>query len=97
MVGKCSVRVVDRIVKFDGGCKVNDVETKIRAIFELHSGGLLEGDAALMSEDMLETGKLYDFKGGLPIGTGYTFISVRGYCGADGEEYHIHITSSTLT
>ena len=74
MVGKFSVRVVDRIIKFNGGCTVNDVEAKIRALCELQSGGLLEGDEALMSEDTLETGKLYDFKGGLPIGTGYCSV-----------------------
>ena len=68
------MRVVDRIIKFKGGCAVNDVEAKIRAICELQSGGLLEGDEALMNEDTLESGKLYDFKGGISIGTGYTFV-----------------------
>ena len=72
MVGKCSVRVVDRIIKFNCGCTVNNAEAKIRAICELQSGGLVKGAEALMSEDTLETGKLYDFKGGLPIGTEYT-------------------------
>ena len=74
MVGKSSVRVVDQIIKFKGGCTVNDVEARIRAICELQSGGLLEGDEALMNEDTLESGKLYDFKGGIPIGTGYAFM-----------------------
>ena len=68
------MRVVDRIIKFKGGCTVNDVEAKIRAICELQSGGLLEGDEALMNEDTLESGKLYDFKGGIPTGTGYAFV-----------------------
>ena len=69
MVGKFSVQVVDRIIKFNGGCTVNEVEAKIRAICELQSGGLVEGDEAIMNGDSLESGKLYDFKGGIPTGT----------------------------
>ena len=74
MVGQCSVRVGDRIIKFKGGSTVNNVEIKIRAICELKSGGLLEGDEALMNGEIVGAGRLYDFKGGILIGTSTVFV-----------------------
>ena len=69
MVGKCTVNVDGRCIKFKGGTTVIDVESRIRAICQLQSGGLMEGDEALTNDDTVAAGNLYDFVGGVPVGT----------------------------
>ena len=69
MVGKCTVKIGDRCIKFKGGSTVSDIEIRVRAICQLQSGGLMEGDEALMNDDTIAAGKWYDFVGGIPLGT----------------------------
>ena len=68
MVGKCTVNIDGRCIKFKGGSTVIDVESRIRAICQLQSGGLMEGDEALTNDHTVAAGNLYDFLGGVPVG-----------------------------